>query len=291
MATFRPFSALRPKSEYACEVASRPYDVLDSQEARIEAKDKPNSFLRVIKPEIDLPVELNQYDEEVYAKGLENLQRMRQEGILIKDAKACFYVYRLTMDGRMQTGVVGCCACDEYFDGTIKKHELTRTEKENDRVRHVETQNANAEPVFFSYRASREVDDVLNRTTAGVATYDFTAEDGVRHELWIVEEDASIQSIQSSFLTVGSLYVADGHHRTAAAARVGEIKKERNPNHDGNEEYNYFLAVLFSDEQLKIYDYNRVVSDLNGKSSDQLLSELKESFEISLLEKATGPNE
>ena len=212
MATFKPFRALRPQVNLAKEVASRPYDVLDSQEASIEAQGNPNSFLHVIKPEIDLPPEVGQYDEKVYAKGLENLKKFQEERILIKDNKACFYVYRLTMDGRRQTGIVGCCSCHEYYDGTIKKHELTRVEKEDDRAKHVEIQNANAEPVFFSYRGKQVINEIIDAITSGNSIYDFTADDGVRHELWLVQDDSLIQAINFNFAGIDSLYVADGHH-------------------------------------------------------------------------------
>jgi uncharacterized protein (DUF1015 family) len=290
MAIFKPFRALRPKPEYSQFIASRPYDVLNTQEARDEAKGNKYSFLRVIKPEIELPDDIDPYGANVYEQGLKNLNFLRSEQIIEKDATPSFYIYRLTMDCREQTGIVGCCHYQEYFDGHIKKHELTRTAKENDRVRHVETQNANAEPVFFSYRGLDSIKQVISKATQSVPAYDFIANDGIRHELWVIDDQHSISQIESDFKSIPDLYVADGHHRTAAAARVGQQKKDNNPRHDGTEEYNFFMAVLFSDDQLKIFDYNRVIQDLNGMSTDEFKNELLQIFEISELESAQSPS-
>ena len=291
MSKFRPFRAIRPLPEDAKQVASRPYDVLNSDEARQEAADNPISFLRVIKPEIDLPSDSDPYGEEVYRQGLAKLTEFKEQGILVQDPEAFFYVYRLTMDGRTQTGIVGCCDYQEYYDGSIKKHELTRTAKENDRVRHVETQNANAEPVFFSYRGKPGIDSLVNEVTRSPIEYDFVAEDGIRHELWVVRDRRLIENFESGFAEVPALYVADGHHRTAAAARVGQMRKEDNSGHTGEEEYNFFMAVLFPDDQLKIFDYNRVVRDLNGLSQESFLSAIKQSFEISAIDGELAPTE
>ena len=291
MSKFRPFRAIRPLPEDAKQVASRPYDVLNSDEARLEAADNPISFLRVIKPEIDLPSDSDPYGEEVYRQGLAKLTEFKELGILVQDPEAFFYVYRLTMDGRSQTGIVGCCDYQEYYDGSIKKHELTRTAKENDRVRHVETQNANAEPVFFSYRGKPVIDALVNEVTRSPIEYDFVAEDGIRHELWVVRDRRLIENFESGFAEVPALYVADGHHRTAAAARVGQMRKEDNYDHTGEEEYNFFMAVLFSDDQLKIFDYNRVVRDLNGLSQESFLSAIKQSFEVSAIDGELAPTE
>jgi uncharacterized protein (DUF1015 family) len=291
MATFKPFKALRPKPEFAKDIASRPYDVLNAAEAKDEAKGNNLSFLRVIKPEIELPEEIDPYDQKVYDKGLENLKKLSSKGYLIKEQKASYYVYRLTMEGREQTGIVGCCDYQEYYDGRIKKHELTRTAKENDRVRHVETQNANAEPVFFSYRGVQNINLLIQKIVTFEPVYNFVAEDEIKHELWIVNDDKDISLIEFEFNAVPDLYVADGHHRTAAAARVGQKKKDHNPDHNGTEEYNFFMAVLFSDDQLKIYDYNRVIQDLNGKSPLDFISELEETFHITKLLEASPPNE
>lgn len=291
MSKFRPFRAIRPLPEDAKQVASRPYDVLNSDEARLEAADNPISFLRVIKPEIDLPSDSDPYGEEVYRQGLAKLTEFKELGILVQDPEAFFYVYRLTMDGRTQTGIVGCCDYQEYYDGSIKKHELTRTAKENDRVRHVETQNANAEPVFFSYRGKPGIDALVNEVTRSPIEYDFVAEDGIRHELWVVRDRRLIENFESGFAEVPALYVADGHHRTAAAARVGQMRKEDNYDHTGEEEYNFFMAVLFPDDQLKIFDYNRVVRDLNGISQESFLSAIKQSFEVSAIDGELAPTE
>ena len=291
MSKFRPFRAIRPLPEDAKQVASRPYDVLNSDEASQEAADNPISFLRVIKPEIDLPSDSDPYGEEVYRQGLAKLTEFKEQGILVQDPEAFFYVYRLTMDGRTQTGIVGCCDYQEYYDGSIKKHELTRTAKENDRVRHVETQNANAEPVFFSYRGKPGIDALVNEVTRSPIEYDFVAEDGIRHELWVVRDRRLIENFESGFAEVPALYVADGHHRTAAAARVGQMRKEDNSDHTGEEEYNFFMAVLFPDDQLKIFDYNRVVRDLNGLSQESFLSAIKRSFEVSAIDGELAPTE
>lgn len=281
MITFRPFRAIRPCPEVAHAVASRPYDVLDSQEAKEEAAGNSNSFLRVIKPEIDLPDSTDLYSDEVYQKGRETFLEMIAKGTFIKDSVPNFYVYRLTMDGRSQTGLVGCCNFEEYYEGKIKKHELTRTAKENDRVRHVETLEANAEPVFFSYRGQKEIDQIVNKVIDSIPPiYDFEADDGIRHELWVSDDASQNEQLSAHFQKLDALYVADGHHRTAAAARVGQRLKEANPHHTGQEEYNFFMAVLFPDDQLKIYDYNRVVQDLNGLDEEKFLEKLSHQFDI-----------
>ena len=281
MITFRPFRAIRPCPKVAHAVASRPYDVLDTQEAKEEAAGNSNSFLRVIKPEIDLPDSTDLYSDEVYQKGRETFLEMIAKGTFITDLVPNFYVYRLTMDGRSQTGLVGCCNFEEYYEGKIKKHELTRTAKENDRVRHVETLEANAEPVFFSYRGQKEIDQIVNKVIDSIPPiYDFEADDGIRHELWVSDDASQNEQLSAHFQKLDALYVADGHHRTAAAARVGQRLKEANPHHTGQEEYNFFMAVLFPDDQLKIYDYNRVVQDLNGLDEEKFLEKLSHQFDI-----------
>ena len=281
MITFRPFRAIRPCPKVAHAVASRPYDVLDSQEAKEEAAGNSNSFLRVIKPEIDLPDSTDLYSDEVYQKGRDTFREMIANGTFITDSAPSFYVYRLTMEGRSQTGLVGCCNFEEYYEGKIKKHELTRTAKENDRVRHVETLEANAEPVFFSYRGQKEIDQIVNKVINSIPpVYDFEADDGIRHELWVCDDASKNEQLSAQFQKLDALYVADGHHRTAAAARVGQRLKEANPNHNGEEEYNFFMAVLFPDDQLKIYDYNRVVQDLNGLNEESFLEKLSHQFDI-----------
>lgn len=286
MAVFKPFKAIRPSPEHVQEVASRPYDVLDSDEAREESFGNNLSFLHVVKPEIDLPLDTNPYSSEVYEKGRENFNKLRSSGVLMQDEDASFYIYRITMNGRSQIGLVGCCYFEEYFEGIIKKHELTRTAKENDRVNHVECLNANAEPVFFSYRGKSSIDDLVSEKIKYDPIYNFYADDGIQHELWVVSNFDDVRVIEEAFKTVPFLYVADGHHRTAAAARIGQKRKETNSNHTGLEEYNYFLAVLFPEDQLKIFDYNRVVKDLNGLSTEDFLTRLEESFLITKIDKA-----
>ena len=286
MAVFKPFKAIRPSPEHVKVVASRPYDVLDSDEAREESYGNNLSFLHVVKPEIDLPLDTNPYSSEVYEKGRENFNMLRSSGVLMQDEDASFYIYRITMGGRSQIGLVGCCYFEEYVEGILKKHELTRTAKENDRVNHVECLNANAEPVFFSYRGKDSIDDLVSEKIKYEPIYNFHADDGIQHELWLVSKFDDVRIIEEAFKTVPFLYVADGHHRTAAAARIGQKRKEENPNHSGLEEYNYFLAVLFPEDQLKIFDYNRVVKDLNGLSSEDFLTRLEESFLVTKIEKA-----
>jgi len=285
MAIFKPFKAFRPQGSLAQAVASKPYDVLNSAEAKKEAEGNAHSFLRVIKPEIELPEGTNPYSDEVYEKGKGNFLKLCRDGVLSQDSTPSYYLYRLTMNGRSQTGLVGCCEYQEYYEGRIKKHELTRTVKENDRVRHVECLNANAEPVFFSYRGIASINEFVDRTLTGVPVYDFVAEDGVRHELWAISESGDIELLEQAFSSVPDLYVADGHHRTAAAARVGQKRKDSNPEHRGDEEYNFFMAVLFPDDQLEIFDYNRVVKDLNGLAPDDFVAALSDDFDIQPTEK------
>ena len=278
MAIFKPFRAYRPHKQFSKSVASRPYDVLNSSEAKLEAQDNPHSFLHVIKPEIGLPDDVDPYSPEVYEKGASVFEQMKSDKIFFQDPKPYYYIYRLTMNERTQTGVVGCCHYEEYYSGKIKKHELTRTAKENDRVQHVDSLNANAEPVFFSYRSNEEIDEFLEEILLETPEYNFVADDEIKHELWLVKDPGQISTLEELFKKIPTLYVADGHHRTAAAARVGQNRKINNPSHTGDEEYNLFMAVLFSDQELKIYDYNRVVMDLNGISSYEFLEKLKETF-------------
>ncbi len=281
----KPFKGLRPRPEYCGQVASRPYDVLDSNEAREEAKGNPYSFLNVVKPEITLPKDMNPYSQEVYETGKQNFQALIDQDIFIQDETDSLYVYELTMDGRSQTGIVACAAVKDYMEGRIKKHELTRPDKESDRKNHVRISMLNAEPVFFAYKSQDDLDAIINAEKQGQAVYDFVADDDIRHRLWIVNNDSVIKSIVEAFSRMSETYVADGHHRTAAAALVGNELKEENPSHMGSEEYNYFLAVHFPDNQLQIFDYNRVVKDLNGLSPEAFLSAISSSFEISLIGK------
>ncbi|NNM16765.1 MAG: DUF1015 domain-containing protein, partial [Bacteroidia bacterium] len=280
MAVLKAFKGVRPVENKAKEVASRPYDVLNCAEARKEASGLPYSFLHVVKPEIDLPDNINPYSDEVYKKGKANFLKMMDDGIMCQDQYDHLYVYQLTMDGQTQTGLVGCCAIDDYFNNVIKKHELTRPDKEDDRKNHVRTGAMNAEPVFFSYKAKEEVDAIINNITKAAPDYNFTARDDIQHKLWVVGNEDTIEKLVILFRGIESIYVADGHHRTAAAALVGKELREANPNHNGSEHYNYFMAVMFPDNQLKIIDYNRVVKDLNGLSKDEFLNKLNASFDI-----------
>ncbi len=282
MATVRPFRGLRPRKELAEKVAAPPYDVLDSREARELAKDNPYTFLHVNKPEIDLDPSVSLYDEAVYRKGAENLRRFIQEGVVVQDEKPMFYIYRQIMGEHQQVGLVACASVDEYEQDIIKKHELTRQEKEDDRVKHILYQNAQVGPVFLTYKARPEIDAVIHHIMQGEPEYDFTS-DGVRHTLWLVEDDATIQKLIELFQQVDVLYVADGHHRSAAAQRVREIKRKENPNHTGQEEYNYFLTVIFPHNQMQILDYNRVVKDLNGLTPQEFLRRVEEKFEVTLM--------
>lgn len=285
MAILKPFKGIRPLKDKVQFIASRPYDVLNSDEARIEAQGNPYSFLHVVKPEIDLPHEIDHYSPEVYLKGKQNYQKMIKDGLLFTDDDACLYIYAQTMNGKRQIGIVGCAAVDDYMKGKIKKHELTRADKEEDRKNHVRISNINAEPVFFAYPDVKELDEIVNRIIKSEHEYDFITDDGVRHEFWVVKDGRQIKDIVILFTKIPFTYVADGHHRTAAAALVGNEKRQNNPSHKGNEEYNFFLAVHFPASQLTIYDYNRVVKDLNGLTEDQFISRLKDNFDVNLLGK------
>jgi uncharacterized protein (DUF1015 family) len=280
MVKIRDFHALRPREDLADEVASPPYDVLDSREARVRARGKPNSFLHVVKPEIDLPEETDPYDGSVYLKGRENLDRMAAGGVLIDDKEPGLYFYRQVMGDHSQTGLVACASIEDYENDRIKKHEHTRADKEADRIRHVETLNANTGPVFLTYPADREMNKLAEDLTSADPLYEFTADDGIRHTVWKVARADRIEKIKAIFARLDRLYVADGHHRSASAVRVGQRRREANPAHTGNEEYNYFLAVIFPHDQLRIMDYNRVVKDLNGFSPEEFIARVAEKFEI-----------
>ena len=275
----KPFAGVRPPRELAAEVASRPYDVLNSAEAKAEAGEK--SLLHIIKPEIDFDPIADEHSQAVYDKAVENFKKWQDRGWLVQDDKEMYYIYAQTMDGRTQYGLVAAANVDDYMTGKIKKHELTRKDKEDDRMIHVRIQNANIEPVFFAYPDVPEMNEIVeNFVKNNVPEYDFTAADGFGHKFWVIRDDAINARITEIFKNIPALYVADGHHRTAAAARVGAEKREQNPNHTGNEEYNFFLAVIFPESQLKVIDYNRVVKDLNGLSPEQFIAELKKSFEV-----------
>ena len=278
MVKIKPFCGIRPPKQYAAEVASRPYDVLNSVEAKAEATER--SLLHIIKPEIDFDPIADEHSEEVYQKAMENFARWQQEGWLVQDPEEYYYVYAQTMDGRTQYGLAMCCHYEDYLSGAIKKHELTRPDKEEDRMIHVRNQQANIEPVFFAYPDDEEVNRIVEEVVKGEPEYDFTAADGFGHQLWVIRDKKLNDRLTELFAAIPALYVADGHHRTAAAARVGAECEAKNPNHTGEEEYCYFLAVTFPASQLKIIDYNRVVKDLNGLSKEELLARLEESFVV-----------
>lgn len=283
MARVKAFKGLRPPVEIAENLASRPYDVLNSAEARIEAKGNEVSLLRVTKAEIDLPVGVDEHSKEVYDKVVENFNMFKDKGWLVQDEEPKLYIYAQTMDGRTQYGIVGCAHIDDYFNNVIKKHELTRKDKEDDRMIHVNITSANVEPVFFAYPAHKEIDQIVSDIVKNEKPiYDFVAKlDGFGHTFWVINDQAKIKRIEEIFeKDIPILYVADGHHRTAAAARVGSERKAANPNHTGNEEYNYFMAVIFPENQLKIIDYNRVVKDLNGLSKEEFITKLEKTFVI-----------
>jgi len=281
MAILKAFKGLRPPVEIAKDLASRPYDVLNSAEAREEAKGNPYSLLHIIKPEIDLPIEMDVHAQEVYDKAKENFDDFIKKGWLVQDKKDLLYIYAQTMNGKTQYGIVGCAGVEDYMNGIIRKHELTRKDKEEDRMKHVRTTNANMEPVFFTYPDVPEIDKIVSSIVESKkAEYDFISGDGIGHNFWVIDDDAKVQQIIKLFSAIPYTYVADGHHRTAAAALVGNEKKLRNPGHTGKEEYNFFLAVHFPDNQLSIIDYNRVVKDLNNLDKGQFLQKLAEVFAI-----------
>ena len=281
MAIVKPFKGIRPPKEYVEQVESRPYDVLNSEEARKEAEGYEKSLYHIIKPEIDFPVGTDEHDPRVYAKAAENFQKFQDKGWLVQDKKENYYIYAQTMNGKTQYGLVVCAYVDDYLNGVIKKHELTRRDKEEDRMKHVRVNNANIEPVFFAYPDNAELDAIVARYTAQEPVYDFIAPiDGFGHKFWIIDKEDDIQAITKAFAAMPALYIADGHHRSAAAALVGAEKAKQNPNHRGDEEYNYFMAVCFPANQLTIIDYNRVVKDLNGLTAAQFLDALRENFVV-----------
>ena len=280
MALVVPFRAVRPQRKYAGEVASFPYDVLDREEGRAIIRDNPLNFLRVEKSEIDVPDEIRDDDPRVFARARENLRNFMKEGILFQDEKPCLYVYKQKAAHREQYGLVGCVSIAEYEAGLIKKHELTRIDKENERVNHIATAGAQTGLVFLLYRSRKAIDRILSGIVKGPPEYDFTTSDGVSHTAWVISESGTIEALQQEFSKVESLYIADGHHRAASAAAVARMRREKNPAHNGTEEYNTFVATLFSDEQLKILDYNRAVKDLQGMTGQEFLDRIGETFVV-----------
>jgi len=279
MAVVKPFQGIRPPKDLVEKVQSRPYDVLNSEEAKTEAAGNEMSLYHIIKPEIDFDPIAEETDPRVYAKAAENFKKFQDNGWLKRDTKEQYYIYAQTMNGKTQYGLVVCAYVEDYLKGNIKKHELTRADKEEDRMKHVRVNNANIEPVFFAYPDDKVLDELVAKYVKGAPEYDYVAQgDGFRHQLWIIDKDEDIKTVTERFAGIPSLYIADGHHRSAAAALVGAEKARLNPNHRGDEEYNYFMAVCFPASQLTIIDYNRVVKDLNGMTSDQFLKALEKNF-------------
>ncbi|KAA6310589.1 hypothetical protein EZS27_038131, partial [termite gut metagenome] len=280
-AIIKPFKGIRPPQNLVEQVASRPYDVLNSEEARTEAAGNEKSLYHIIKPEIDFPVGTDEHDERVYVKASENFQKFQDKGWLVQDSRELYYIYAQTMSGKTQYGLVVGAYVPDYTNGVIKKHELTRRDKEEDRMKHVRINNANIEPVFFAYPDNVALNIVVKKYTINKPVYDFIAPgDGFRHTFWVIDNDEDMATVTKEFATMPALYIADGHHRSAAAALVGAEKAKQNPNHRGNEEYNYFMAVCFPASQLTIIDYNRVVKDLNGLTPSEFLKALKKNFEV-----------
>lgn len=278
MSVIRPFKGIRPKKEYAAQVAALPYDVMNSDEAREMVKGKPYSFLHVDKAEVDLPEETYIYDEKVYLKARENLDKLSEDGICVQDSEPCLYIYRQIMNGRTQTGIVGCASIDDYINNVIKKHELTRADKEADRINHVDYCDANTGPIFLTYRGNESIDKTVEKYTKTEPEYDFTTEDGVRNTVWVIKDKNDIEHIVKEFEKIDSLYIADGHHRAASAVKVGEKRRKAHPGYDGTEEFNFFLAVYFKSEDLAIMDYNRLIADYNGMTKEEIMEKISELF-------------
>ena len=289
MARVEPFRGWRPRLDVCVQVASPPYDVVSSAEARAMAADNPLSFLHVVKPEIDLEPGVDLYAPEVYAKGAENLRRLVDDGVLLREQSPAFYLYRQRMGKHVQTGLVAGASVDEYEADLIKKHEHTRQVKEDDRTRHVDTLDANTGPVFLTYRARPEIDGLVAEIAERTPTYDFTASDGIQHVLWVVDEPADRDGLVEAFREVPELYVADGHHRSAAGTRIRALRREANPGHTGEEPYNFFLSVIFPDNQMMIMDYNRVVRDLNGLDPDRFIEGVRVRFEVEVIAEGRPP--
>ncbi|MBE6773102.1 MAG: DUF1015 domain-containing protein [Ruminococcaceae bacterium] len=281
MAIFKPFRAVRPLAEFASSVAALPYDVMNSKEAAEMVKGNPVSFLHVDKAEIDLPEGTDIYDEKVYLKARENLEKLEKDNICRQDATPCFYIYRQIMNGRSQTGIVGCAAIDDYIEGRIKRHEFTRADKEADRIRHVDYCDANTGPIFLCYRSSSEISEIVKCWKENHSpVYDFVTEDGIGNTVWVVDDEKVTAEISAAFGAKEALYIADGHHRCASAVKVGLKRREENPGYDSSEEFNYFLAVCFPADELEIMDYNRVMKDLGGKTSEEFILALNEKFTV-----------
>jgi uncharacterized protein (DUF1015 family) len=289
MAFIKPFKGVRPKKEVAEKVAALPYDVMNTEEAIQMAAGNDVSFLHISRPEIDLPHGTDVHSAQVYAKGRENLQKFMERGVLMQDEGDSYYVYRQKMGKLTQTGLVVCAGVDDYQSGTIKKHELTRADKEDDRVHHIDALNANDEPVFYTYRNDPAITAAIDKVTSGAPVYDFTTGDGVSHALWTITDGTLIDELTRRFAAIPTLYVADGHHRSAAASRVRDLRKDANPKHTGKEEYNFFLTVIFPDNEMTIMPYNRVVKDLNGRSIAEFIARVADKFEVTPVKAPLSP--
>ena len=291
MAEMKPFLCIRPAEGKAADIAALPYDVYNRKEAKEEVTKNPNSFLKIDRAETQFDDSVDTYDERVYAKAHDLLWDMVKQGEFIREESPCYYIYELTMNGRIQTGIVACASIDDYAEGVIKKHENTRAEKEADRIHHVDTCNAQTGPIFLAYRANAQIREVVGRTKEKQPLYDFVSEDDIRHRVFCISDSADIAAIQEAFGTIGEIYIADGHHRAASAVKVGFLRREQNPGYTGEEEFNYFLSVLFPDEELMIMDYNRVVKDLRGYTETEFLEKVKEIFETEELADGKSPQE
>ena len=291
MAVIKPFKAIRPINELVDKIAALPYDVMDSDEARDMVKDNPYSFLHVDKAEIDLPKDIDMYDDKVYEKAKENLDKMIDNGLYIEDDKPNYYIYRQVMKGRSQTGLVACASIDDYSNNIIKKHELTREEKEIDRINHVYKCEAHTGPIFLTYREDKRISDIVNEWVKKEPVYDFKADDGVKHTVWVIDDENTVNKLQELFKSVEYLYIADGHHRSASAVKVGHIKRAEEDSYTGEEEFNFFLSISYPDSELEVLDYNRTVKDLNGLSKEDFLERVKENFEVTESAEQVKPKE
>ncbi len=284
MARIKPFSAIRPNREKADKIAALPYDVYNRREAKEAVERNPESFLKIDRAETQMGDEVDTYDPKVYQKAHDTLWNMVEDGAFVKEETNCYYIYELTMDGRIQTGIAACASIDDYERGVIKKHENTRAEKEQDRINHVNICNAQTGPIFLAYRSNPTINAVVDVVKKKESLYDFVSEDRIRHKVWVISEQAQIDAVEAAFASIGEIYIADGHHRAASAVRVGQMRREENPDYTGNEEFNFFLSVLFPDEQLMIMDYNRVIKDLNGMSETAFLDKVSEIFQVEPLD-------
>lgn len=280
MADIRPFMSIRPAKGKAAQIAALPYDVYNRKEATEEVERHPESFLAIDRAETGFPISVHMYDDRVYQRAHDLLWEKAEDGTFIKEDKNCYYIYELTMNGRTQTGITACASIDDYVNEVIKKHENTREEKEIDRIRHVDSCDAQTGPIFLAYRSNESINEVVTEVKKGEAEYDFTSDDGVRHRVFVVSDDTMIAEVQQAFAGIGEIYIADGHHRAASAVKVGLKRRSENPGYDGTEEFNYFLSVLFPDDQLMIMDYNRVVKDLNGNSFQSFVKEVSRRFDV-----------